>query len=68
MSKYLNQKAHLEEQGWFGYESKGGKTYFRKNDIAGLVVEVDQVTGEAKLQVGCPPSFAEKHAPTFITK
>jgi len=65
MGDYIEQKKNLEEQGWNVSNSVGGKSYFGKPGISGLVVEVDQVTGDAEIHKGCPGSFAEKHKPVL---
>ena len=62
---YTEQKKNLEEQGWKVSNSIGGKSYFDRPGISGLVVEVDQATGEADIHIGCPEYFAEEHKPSL---
>lgn len=66
MSNYTEQKANLEAQGWRMYQGMGGKSYFGKKDVSGLAVVVDQYTGSAILEIGCPKDLAEKHKPELL--
>jgi hypothetical protein len=62
MRKYLEIKNKLEDQGWYIYFSRGGKSYFSKPGVA-LIIMADHCTGEHDVSRGCPISYAEKHMP-----
>jgi hypothetical protein len=63
MNKYLEVKNKLENQGWHVYLGQAGKSYFSKSVAAGLVIVVDQCTGEHDASIWCPQYFADKHMP-----
>lgn len=63
MNKYTEQKENLEKQNWHIYKSEGGKSFFTSKDISGIIVEVDQVTGETTINKGCPDDYFQKNKP-----
>jgi hypothetical protein len=65
MKNYLEVKEKLEKQGWYVYQSMGGKSYFGKKDVVGIGVVVDQATGETQIYTAAPKYYIEKHKPVL---
>lgn len=64
--KYLSQKENLENQGWRSYQKIGAKVYFRKENVYGIIVEVDVYDGNVIVQTGAPEDYVKMYLPELI--